>query len=35
MARFHFDLRHVSDADDLRVEVHGAEFDLNAHDTTA
>jgi hypothetical protein len=32
MTRFHFDLRHVSDAADLRVDVHGAEFELNPHD---
>lgn len=31
MALFHFDLRHVRDADDLRVHVHGSSYDLSAH----
>lgn len=31
MALFHFDLRHVPDADALRVQILGQEYDLGAH----
>ncbi|HEX8199751.1 MAG TPA: hypothetical protein VF590_04635 [Isosphaeraceae bacterium] len=35
MALFHFDLRHLAGASDLRVAVHGATYDLQPHSASS